>query len=150
MLLTLSDFRAQFCPDLSFLRMQWRARQPGMFRFQESLEAAAFLIEQGVVHHIIIDLHGLPDISLADQCWLATNWLPRVSGAALQQAALVMPPAVSYNQLVVESLLLAGRHFIHYDIQFFSSAHEALDWLIGHEHLTRQHRLELEWASKDA
>lgn len=147
MLLTLSDFRVQFCPDLSFIRMQWHARQPGMARFRESLEAVAFLVEQGVVQHVIIDLHGLSDISLADQCWLATSWLPRVSGAAVQQAALVMPPSVSYNQLVVESLLQAGRHFIHYDIQFFSSAAEALDWIIGHEHPARQQRLEAEWSS---
>ncbi|RPD47915.1 hypothetical protein DNI29_10800 [Hymenobacter sediminis] len=121
-----------------------------MARFRESLEAAALLIEQGVVRDVIIDLHGLPDVCLADQCWLATSWLPRVSGAAVQQAALVMPPIDAYNHLVVESLLQAGRHFMHYDIQFFNSSTEALDWLIGHEHPAQQYRLEAEWTSEAA
>ncbi|SNR60656.1 hypothetical protein [Hymenobacter mucosus] len=144
MILTLTNLRTQYDPDLSFVRLQWHSAQPGMAGFQQSLNLVACLVEQGTVHDALIDLHGLPNIGLEDQFWLATNWLPRVSVPAVQRAALVLPPSNSYNQLVVESLIRTGRHFMHYDIQFFTTSIDALDWLFHEKPCTQEH-LDTEW-----
>ncbi|UPL47624.1 hypothetical protein [Hymenobacter sublimis] len=147
MLLNLSDLQVQYRSDVSLLRVQWRAPHQRMTRFQEGMNAVVYLLELGVVHTAILDLHYLPNISLDDQYWLATNWLPRISVPALQQVGVVLPSSNLYNQLVVESLIHISRHFMHYDIQFFGAAAEALDWSVGSQQPDLQLALESEWAA---
>ncbi|RSK43481.1 hypothetical protein [Hymenobacter perfusus] len=145
MLLTLCNIRAQFAPELGLLRFQWSAAPTGRPRFQRSMSSVAQLVEQGDVAAVILDLHGLPSLGLDEQLWLAANWLSRVSVRAIEQVALVIPTDNMYNQMVVESLIRAGRHFIHYEIQFFSNAAGALDWLVGEQNPAAQLALEQEW-----
>ncbi|WP_088841659.1 hypothetical protein [Hymenobacter gelipurpurascens] len=95
------------------------------------MESVAQVIEQNGVRQTLVDMNGLPSLSLDDQFWVASTWLPRVAKGAVQRVALVLPTRNMYNQLVVEGLVRTGRHFMSYDIQFFSSTHEAADWLIG-------------------
>ncbi|MDU0372703.1 hypothetical protein ACFPAF_20045 [Hymenobacter endophyticus] len=144
MLLTLSDIRAQFDPEAGLLRFQWAA-SAGRRRFQRSMSSVAQLLEQGDISVVLLDLHGLPSLGLDEQLWLAANWLSRVSVRAIEQVALVIPPDTVYNQMVVESLIRAGRHFMRYEIQFFSNAAEALDWLVGEQNPAAQVALEQEW-----
>ncbi|GGG57280.1 hypothetical protein GCM10011378_36730 [Hymenobacter glacieicola] len=118
-----------------------------MTRFQESMNSAAYLLELGVIHTAILDLHHLPNIGHDDQYWLATNWLPRISVPALQQVGVVLPSSNLYNQLVVESLIHVSQHFMHYDIQFFSAVAEALDWSVGSQQPDLQQALASEWAA---
>lgn len=145
MVLFLFDFIAQYSPEVAFLRIQWRAGVHSMKHFRVSLNPVALLLEQGDVRDFIIDLHELPPISIDDQLWLATQWIPRVSVPAVQQVGLVLPARDVYNQLVVESLIRTGRHFMHYDIQFFSSPEPALDWLVGQYNPMLEADLEAEW-----
>ncbi|MBB4603144.1 hypothetical protein HNQ93_003773 [Hymenobacter luteus] len=147
MILSLFDFIAQYSPEVAFLRIQWRAGTHSMARFQASLNSVAYLLEQGDVRDFIIDLHELPSISIEDQMWLTTQWIPRVSVPALQQVGLVLPARDVYNQLVVESLIRLGRHFMHYDIQFFPHLPPALDWLVGQYNPVTEAELEAEWAA---
>ena len=146
MLLTLHDIQAQYAPDFALLRFQWYRQNQGLAHFRSSMNAVAQLMEQDTVTSVLIDLHGLPTLGFDEQFWLAAHWLGRVSGPALRQVALVMPAGSHYNQMVVESLLRAGQHFIHYDIQFFNEPDGALDWLL-HHNVTAQDALELEWTS---
>ena len=145
MLLTFLDIRAQFAPELGLLRFQWDADLTGRPRFQRSMSSVAQLVEQGEVTAVVLDLHGLPSLGLDEQLWLAANWLSRVSVRAIEQVALVIPTDNMYNQMVVESLIRAGRHFMHYEIQFFGNAAGALDWLVGEQDPTAQRALEQEW-----
>lgn len=145
MLLTLFDIRAQFAPELGLLRFQWNATSSGLARFQRSMSSVAQLVEQGDTSAVLLDLHGLPSLGLDEQVWLAANWLGRVSVKAIEQVALVIPASNTYNQMVVESLIRASRHFMRYDIQFFGNAAGALDWLVGEQSLTAQLALEQEW-----
>ncbi|MBX0289111.1 hypothetical protein K3G63_01600 [Hymenobacter sp. HSC-4F20] len=147
MILSLFDFIAQYSPEVAFLRIQWRAGTHSTTRFRASLNSVACLVEQGDVRDVIIDLHELPPVSIEDQLWLATQWIPRVSVPALGQVGLVLPATDVYNQLVVESLIRTGRHFMHYDIQFFSSLPAALDWLVGQYYPAVEAELQEEWAA---
>lgn len=147
MILSLFDFIAQYSPEVAFLRIQWRADTLSMVRFRASLNSVAYLLEQGDIRDLIIDLHELPSISIEDQMWLITQWIPRVSVPALQQVGLVLPARDVYNQLVVESLIRMGQHFMHYDIQFFPHLPPALDWLVGQYNPGVEAELEEEWAA---
>ncbi|UYZ63709.1 hypothetical protein [Hymenobacter weizhouensis] len=91
----------------------------------------AQLLEQGAVELVLLDMNKLPSLGLEEQFWVATSWLPTVSVPVLQRVALVLPQTNMYNQMVVESVLRTGQPFIHYDIQFFTDAAGAMDWLVG-------------------
>jgi glutathione S-transferase len=95
------------------------------------MESVAQVIEQKKIQQVIVDMNDLPSLGLDDQFWLATSWLPRMTQCVVQRVALVLPTQNMYNQLVVESLIRTGRHFMPYDIQFFSSTAEAAEWLLG-------------------
>lgn len=145
MLLTLHDIRAQFAPEYALLRFQWHPTNTAFPRFQLSMNAVAQLIEQGGIRTVVLDLHGLPPLGLGDQLWLATQWLSRVSVPAVERVALVLPTNSVYNNMVVESLLYAGRAFIRYEVQFFGSVAGALDWMLEHAPQRAQLVLEQEW-----
>jgi hypothetical protein len=148
MLLRLHDIQAQYTPVLRLLRFQWHSTNPGLTHFQAALKQVAQLVEQGTVQAAIVDLHSLPNIDLEQQFWLTTTWLPQVSVPAIQHIALVLPDGNMYNQMVVESLIRMGRHFMHYDIQFFANAEEAHDWLLGAEQHAWLDMLRHEWNSR--
>jgi hypothetical protein len=138
MILSFHDLRAQYVLELSLLRFQWNQLVPALDRFEASMLAVAQLVEQSTVSVMLFDLHGLPSLGLDEQFWLAANWLPRVSVPALEQVAVVLPAGSLYNQMVVESLLRACRHFVHYEVQFFGETAEALDWLLHHQPVAQQ------------
>lgn len=144
MLLVLHDIQAQYAPNFSLLRFQWYRQNQGLGHFRSSMNAVAQLLEQDTVATVLLDLHGLPTLGLDEQFWLAAHWLGRASRPVIRRVALVLPASSHYNQMVVESLLRAGQHFIHYDIQFFNEPDGALDWLL-HHNVAAQDALELEW-----
>ncbi|WP_426491576.1 hypothetical protein [Hymenobacter sp. 102] len=148
MLLTLHDIRAQFAPEYALLRFQWQPADAAFPRFQLSMSAVAQLVEYGVVRSVVLDLHDLPPLSLSDQLWLATQWLGRVSVPAVERVALVLPASNVYNNMVVESLLYAGRTFIRYEVQFFSNVAGALDWMLEYAPQGAQVVLEQEWETQ--
>jgi hypothetical protein len=131
MILTLPAIRAQYLADTSLLRFQWNTTQTGLQSFRKGMESVAQVIEQHGVRQTLVDMNGLPSLTLDDQFWVASTWLPRVAKGAVERVALVLPTRNMYNQLVVEGLVRTGRHFMPYDIQFFSNTVEAADWLIG-------------------
>lgn len=142
MLLRFTAIRAQYHPELGLLRFQWNSGRAETAKFRQSMNSVAQLMEQGTVTCTLQDLTGLPSLSLDDQLWLATSWLPRVSLPAVKQVALVLPERDVYNHMVVESLIrLAHPLLRHYDIQFFSTVSGALDWLVG----DAQDQLAAEW-----
>ncbi len=138
MILSFHDIRVQYVPELSLLRFQWNRLVPALARFETSMLAVAQLVEQNTVSAILLDMHGLPSLGLDEQFWMAANWLPRVSVPTVEQVAVVLPAGSLYNQMVVESLLRACRHFVHYEVQFFGETAEALDWLLHHQPAVQQ------------
>ena len=117
-----------------------------MASFQRSLQAVAQLVEQNTVAEGLIDLHGLPDLTIAQQLWVATHWLPRIAVPAVQHAAFIIPENGLYNQMAVEALHRAARHFIPCEVQFFHTPDAALDWLLSFQNPAAQAALEHEWA----
>lgn len=118
-----------------------------MASFQRSLQAVAQLAEQNTVAEGLIDLHGLPDLSISQQLWAATHWVPRVAVAAVQHVAIVIPRNGLYNQMAVEALHRAAQPFTKCEVQFFGTTASALDWLLSFQSPAAQAELEHEWAA---
>ncbi|GGF26799.1 hypothetical protein [Hymenobacter cavernae] len=90
----------------------------------------------------LVDLNGLPDLSIEDQLWMTVNWLPIIARQKLQRVALVLPATV-HNQMAVEAVLWAGRHLVCFEVQFFTDTSAALDWTT--ESAPQIPTLEAEW-----
>lgn len=145
MLLRLHDIGIQYVPEVAFVRLQFHRASADMAAFRCSLQAVAQLMEQNTVAEGLVDLHGLPDLTVGQQLWVATHWLPRIGASALQHAAFILPENSLYNQMVVETLHRATRHFIRCEVQFFHDAPSALDWLLSFQNPAAQPALEQEW-----
>ena len=146
MILHLHDIQAQYAPEVALLRFQFWRHSLGLADFCVSMNTVAQLVDQNVIVEGLIDLRGLPNMSLEKQFWVATHWLRRVSMPSVQHVAFIMPTSGLYNQMVIESLHQAARHFIHYEVQFFSETTSALDWLLSYQDSAVQVALEREWA----
>ena len=118
----------QHGPDLRFMRFQWldAARR----RVRPALRHGRDLVRQHQPARALVDLRGLPDLSIDDQLWMTGHWLPVVAAQALRQVALVLP-AAAHNLMAVESLLRIGRYLLRFEVQFFTDEVAALDWLLG-------------------
>ncbi|NVO84303.1 hypothetical protein [Hymenobacter terrestris] len=145
MLLHLHDICLQYVPESALVRLQFHRPPADMAAFQRSVQGVAQLIEQNTVAESLIDLHGLPDLTIAQQLWIATHWLPRIAVPAVQHAAFIIPKNGLYNQMTVEMLHRAARHFISCEVQFFHTPHAALDWLLSFQDPSTQLALEQEW-----
>ncbi|MBT2559214.1 hypothetical protein J7E24_15605 [Hymenobacter sp. ISL-91] len=145
MLLHLHDVCLQYIPEAALVRLQFHRPSADMAAFQRSMQAVAQLIEQNTVAEGLIDLHGLPDLTIAQQLWIATHWLPRMAVPAVQHTAIIIPENGLYNQMTVEMLHRAARHFISCEVQFFHMPHAALDWLLSFQDPAAQRALEQEW-----
>lgn len=150
MILHFHYIRAQYEPAVSLLRSQFCRAPASLASFQRSMNSVAQLLDQQTVAESMLDLHGLPDLSLDKQFWVAAHWLRRVSVPSLRHVAIVLPADGLYNQMVIETLHRAGRHFIHYEIQFFPDTVMALDWLLSFHDPSAQATLEQEWAGAAA
>ncbi|SDX38240.1 hypothetical protein [Hymenobacter psychrophilus] len=150
MILRFHDIQAQYAPAQALLRFQFRRPSRTLADFQRSMRAVAQLADQQVVTEGLIDLHELPEMQMNQQLWTAAQWLPRVSGPAVRHVAFVIPSDGLYNQMVIETLHRAGRHFIRYEVQFFSKPAVALDWLLSFSDPAAQPGLEQEWAAARA
>ncbi|RFP64651.1 hypothetical protein D0N36_12885 [Hymenobacter lapidiphilus] len=148
-LLYFHDIRVQYAPPVALLRLQFRRPPANLASFQRSLGAVAQLVEQHTVAESLIDLHGLPDLTIGQQLWLLAQWLPRVAVAAVQHVAFIIPENSLYNQMTVEALHRATRHLFHCEVQFFHHSAAALDWLLSFQNPAAQAALEQEWASAD-
>lgn len=146
MILNFHAIQAQYAPEVSLVRFQYCKSGTDLATNRKSLNAVAQLIEQNTISEGLIDLRGRPRISPEQQLWVATNWLPRVSVPAIRHVAFIMSKTGLYNQMVIEAMHYAARHFIRYEVQFFSEPASALDWLLSFQDPAAQARLEQEWA----
>lgn len=120
--------RVQYDESLCLLRYQWYGGNP-LHSFAQVMNYLADLIQTHQIKRVLVDMNGLPDLSMKEQIWVGVNWFPRVAAQSVQQVAVVVPPAATYNQMVVESLLGLGHHIARFDVQFFADPRSALDWL---------------------
>lgn len=115
---------------LRLLYHRWQG-QHNMHRFRPAVLYVQQVLRQHAIESWVVDLNGLPNLSLDDQIWLSDEVLPALAPlGSLKQLALVLSSNV-YNQLAAETLLYHGQRHLNFDIQFFSDSPAALDWLMN-------------------
>ncbi|NML65698.1 hypothetical protein HHL22_10825 [Hymenobacter sp. RP-2-7] len=124
-----AELRIQHDEALGLLRAEWMGDR-SLARLQPALVTLQQLAEVKKITHVQLELNSLPDLSVFDQIWLATHWMPTVLPLPLQQVVLVLGSARVYNVHAIETLLAALRGLIHFDVQFFAQSEAGLHWLV--------------------
>ena len=125
---SISDFSLQYDQPLALLRVEW-ASGNDMRTFRTSAEHLLHVSQQLQVHHLLLNMNTLPDISVYDQVWLDTHWMPAVVKSVLKRVVLVNHRRRVHNQLAIESLLMQVSPSIQFDIQYFPQVAAGLHWL---------------------
>ncbi|MDF7814498.1 hypothetical protein [Hymenobacter sp. YC55] len=143
MIRILDSLCIQFYPKLRLLRWAWHGPM-SLSKFQLAFgELMIFSLQQGA-NRWLIDSASLPPIGPDEQAWLSDLWLPCAEHLGLRHLALVLPGDV-HNQLIIESVISDGQRYVKANLQFFSDALSALDWLTGSPTLVGD--MELEWSA---
>ncbi|AWM33850.1 hypothetical protein [Hymenobacter nivis] len=138
----IGELLMQYSEPLSLLRINWAAGRD-MSQFRGALTQAQAVAQRLGVRRCLFELDALPDISAYDQAWLAIQWIPGLLQLPLQQVVIMLSPRRIYNHQAVENLLLVGRPFIKFDVQFFSHPVAGLRWLTEYSPLVPE--LLAEW-----
>lgn len=125
---SISDFSLQHDQPLGLLRVEW-ASGDDMRTFRASTGQLLQLCQQLQVRHLLLNMNTLPDISVYDQVWLGTHWMPAVVQSPLERVVLVNHRRRVHNQLAIESLIAQVRATIAFDIQYFPQPGPGLHWL---------------------
>ena len=125
---SIPDFSLQYDQPLSLLRVEW-ASGDDMRTFRASTGQLLLLCQQLQVRHLLLNMNNLPDISVYDQVWMGTHWMPAVVQSPLERVVLVNHRRRVHNQLAIESLLAQVRATIAFDIQYFPQPGPGLHWL---------------------
>lgn len=81
------------------------------------------------MRNLLLNMNTFPDISVYDQMWLGTHWMPGVVKLPLERVVIINNRHRIHNQLAIESMLALVRPFIRFDIQFFPNASSGMRWL---------------------
>jgi hypothetical protein len=125
---SIAEFCIQHDEHSSLMRVAWTAGRR-MRHFQQAFTQLRELIKQTRAVRIILELSTMPDVSVYDQLWLSTSFMPALLKLPLKQVVIVLAAQCVYNQHVVEGLLAAVATTITFDVQFFAQPEAAMSWL---------------------
>ena len=100
-------------------------------------------MQQLDVRHLLLNMNTFPDISVYDQLWLGTHWMPVLVQLPLERVVLVNHHRRLHNQMAIDSLIAMARPFIRFDIQYFPQPASGMHWLSDHS--DRLPALLVEW-----
>ena len=125
---SIPDFSLQFDSELSLLRIEWAAGDDTR-SLRESAAKLLALDRELAVRNLLLNMNTFPDISVYDQVWLGTHWMPGIVKLPLERVVLVNNRHRIHNQLAIDSMIGLVRPFIKFDIQFFPQAASGMRWL---------------------
>lgn len=132
---------AQLEAGLSLLRWEWVGPAGGR-SFQATFESLVQCSAAYRVRQWLADISLMPPVGTDEQAWLSEAWLEQFAALGVTCLAIIEPKGL-HNQLVVESVLADGRRYTRLEVQFFSEAEAALDWLSSSDEQARQ--LDQQW-----
>lgn len=125
---SIPDFSLQYDEELSLLRVEWAAGSD-MRNIRASALQLLRLNQEFGMRNLLLNMNTFPDISVYDQMWLGTHWMPGVVKLPLERVVVINNRHRIHNQLAIESMLALVRPFIRFDIQFFPNASSGMRWL---------------------
>jgi hypothetical protein len=124
----ISDLSLQYDEVLALLRVDWTSGAD-MRTFRHSAEQLLQSMSQLGVRHLLLNMNTFPDISVYDQVWLGTYWMPVLVQSSLERLVLVNHRRRLHNQMAIDALLALARPFIRFDIQYFPQPAAGMHWL---------------------
>lgn len=99
--------RIQHDPELSLMRTAWTSpANAGQLR--PSALHLSDAARHHHVHHHLLDLNLLEDISVFDQLWLSAHWLPGAQSLPVQRVVVLLGENRLHNKMAVDSLIAHG------------------------------------------
>lgn len=110
------------------LRVEWCSGDD-MRALRASAEKLLRMELQMGVRHLLLNVNTFPDISVYDQVWLGSHWMPGITRLPLERVVLINHRGRVHNQMAIDSLITLARPLIQFDIQFFTQPLAGLQWL---------------------
>ncbi|SET07779.1 hypothetical protein [Hymenobacter actinosclerus] len=141
----LSTFCLQTDAELDLLRVGYRMVAESELRRHE-VTALLALAHKHAIRHLLIDMRTVPLLSVYDELWLVTNFMPDLVTLPLERLVLIVASHQTYHQLTVDSLHDLVKADIRFDAQYFDDPQTALQWLTDDS--PRVPELLAEWANR--
>ena len=125
---SIPDFHLQHDEALGLLRLEWISGE-GTHTLRTSAGALLSLARRLAVRILLIDMNTVPNISVADELWLGTHWMPGIVQLPLEHLILVIDGDRIHNQLAIDALHDLVQPAIRFQSHYFSDADSALHWL---------------------
>lgn len=117
----------QYDKVASLLRIEWisTATVP---QLRASAVRLLALLQQLPVRHLLIDMNSMPDLSVDDELWLSTHWMPGLVALPLEQIIVAIDSSQMHNQLAIDALYASVEPAIRFESHYFSDAASAMQW----------------------
>ncbi|OGX82382.1 hypothetical protein [Hymenobacter glacialis] len=125
---SIPDFRLQYDEVLGLLRLEW-ITAIGTDSLRASATKLLELARQLGVRVLLLDMNTVPNISVADELWLGTHWMPGIVQLPLQHLVLAIDGSRVHNQLAIDALHDLVQPAIRFESHYFSDADSAMHWL---------------------
>ncbi|UOR06857.1 hypothetical protein MUN82_07080 [Hymenobacter aerilatus] len=125
---TILDFVLQYDEVASVLRVEWVSGR-NVQQLRRSAGQLLLLLQQLAVRRLVIDMNSVPDLSVDDEIWLGTHWMPGLVALPLERLVLVLDSGQTHNQLAINALHDLAQPAIRFDAQYFSDTDSAMHWI---------------------
>ncbi len=139
------DFTLHYDEALGLLRLEWVSGE-ATHTLRASAEQLLFLARELAVRTLLIDMNSVPNISVEDELWLGTYWMPGIVQLPLERLVLAIDSSQLHNQLAIDALHDLVQPAIRFESHYFSDALSALHWLT--EGTNRLPALLAEWNAR--
>ncbi|WP_426059602.1 hypothetical protein [Hymenobacter sp. B1770] len=139
------DFNLQYDEALGLLRLEWVSGE-ATHTLRTSAEQLLLLARKLAVRSLLIDMNSVPNISVEDELWLGSHWMPGIVQLPLERLVLAIDSSQLHNQLAIDALHDLVQPAIRFDSHYFSDALSAMQWLT--EGTNRLPALLAEWNAR--
>ena len=125
---SIPDYCLQYDELLGLLRLEWVSGEA-----TQTLRASATqllqLTRELKVSTLLLDMNSVPNISVEDELWLGTHWMPGIVQLPLDHLILAIDSSQLHNQLAIDALHDLVQPAIRFESHYFSDATSAMQWL---------------------
>ncbi|TGD83288.1 hypothetical protein [Hymenobacter wooponensis] len=142
---SIPDFCLQYDELLGLLRLEWISAGD-THTLQHSATQLLLLAQTLRVQVLLLDMNTVPNISIDDELWLGTHWMPGIVQLPLRHLVLTIDGSQVHNQLVVDALHDLVQPAIHFESHYFPTPEAALEYFA--EGTNRLPQLLAEWRAR--
>ena len=125
---SIPDFYLQYDEFLGLLRLEWVSGEATQ-TLRTSATQLLQLTRELKVSTLLLDMNSVPNISVEDELWLGTHWMPGIVQLPLDHLILAIDSSQLHNQLAIDALHDLVQPAIRFESHYFSDATSAMQWL---------------------